>query len=1129
MIKGQPMKSIRTAASTLVLLMILSIFSSMVAIDSPSENTQLSEEVNQNYAVSPGHAVFAEYMGAYWCPPCTTTSSNLANLIDTNGGRGGDFTYISFWESQSTGWPSDAPINRDEHIRTAPGYGGGIPVTTFGDADSGNYYTSGGQNYDSYYTSGGGMDASAAQFDLEVAQYANGNDMEIEITAVYNGAGTKTVWLYAAVAEDTSPETYTVNGNPNPHHVWKKWLLNGAASGFESFTLSSGTPVSHTWTVPISTVRAGGGHSAEDNFLTIATLQDGDHSGYRNVYTAADSSMVPLIDVGISEIVFDNPSADKGYVTNDVINVQATVVNNGLNAYSDGGSAQFYYIDGTTEVEFGSPITLNNFPNSGSSQQISAQLDTSSVPVTNWDTTIKVRLTGLVKDMISLNNVKSDSMLYDNAPISKEPQVTGDLEIDRGVDFYVEARAQITDGVDLDLSTITFDIEISPTGQNLWDSQYSSPNGDLMFPGETNEYRSFLIQPDIMLSSGDYDLRSKAMDGRGQESPWVVNDEAFAIMNSFPLVSQDPITVKVQTSRKVSMSEHISDAESPGDISGLTVSSTHDAFVGWYPDTEEIEVYFDSIQMIDGEPIQTGIEISVFDGEDTSYSTLLFNIIENGQPRWDTINRLFVDEGSSGQLNLENYLSDTDQDGNSISASGLTLALIENSDDSVMTASLEGFMLSYQTSLIDIDVNGYSTFTIRASDGLQSADQTITVEITPVNDAPRVDLTGLTMMVLQVGQEKTINFDEIISDVDGDIESVFVRASTDDVTALTYTNIGHIMTLKWNEKGIKTVTVEIDDFGLNGKNVYTFEVEVIDHRALTVSKEDGSMVKLSINDYLVGDELELMLALSEDGATFISIESSWQLCNADTETCRLYNVVEHEMKDKASGWTFSPFEGMEGGELRFHDQIKLGKVSAVDSEGIEWQSSEYVEWYVEEHPMSYAEMSAEEFAAKLAALQAELDALKESDASEVEIAKAEADIIEACQTGMCGDSVASGTESGLAADGDLTLLLGIIGLVLIFGLLGGLLFMRGNKPEIVGEDWNQAVPATDMVANSMYGGAEQLFQQQYAQPPVAQPIVTLAVPTQPGMPPLPASGLPAGWTMEQWSHYGHTYLEQTGQ
>jgi len=27
-------------------------------------------------------------------------------------------------------------------------------------------------------------------------------------------------------------------------------------------------------------------------------------------------------------------------------------------------------------------------------------------------------------------------------------------------------------------------------------------------------------------------------------------------------------------------------------------------------------------------------------------------------------------------------------------------------------------------------------------------------------------------------------------------------------------------------------------------------------------------------------------------------------------------------------------------------------------------------------------------------------------------------------------------------------------------------------------------------------------------------------------PPLPASGLPAGWTMEQWQHYGQQYLNQ---
>ncbi len=1122
------MKSLHTAASTLVLLMVLSIFSSMIAIDSTEDSAILSDEVKQNYAVSPGHAVFAEYMGAHWCPPCLTTSTNLANLADSNGGRGGDFTYISFWESQSTGWPSDAPINRDEHITAAPGYGGGIPVTTFGDADQGNYYTTGGKNYDAYYTSGGGMDASASQFEIEVAQYANGNDMEIDITATYNGAGTKTVWLYAAVTEDTSPEAYTADSSVYPHHLWKKWLLNSAGTGFETFTLNSGTSVSHSWTVPISVVRAGGGHSSEDNFLTIATLQDGDHTGYRSVYTAGDSSMVPLVDVGVSELIYDNPSADNGYITGDVIDVQATIVNNGENVYNDGGNAQFYYVDGTTEVSIGSPVSLNNFPNTGSSQVISAQLDTTNVPATNWETTIKVRLSNLVMDMISLNNAKSQSMLYDQAPISKEPQVTGDLEIARGIDFYTEARAQITDGVDIDLSTIDFDIEISPAGEGLWDDQYTSLNGDLLFAGETNEYRNFLIQPDIMLPSGDYDLRSRAIDARGQLSDWAVNEDAFAIMNSLPLISQDPITVKVQTSTKVSMVDHISDVESPGDISGLTVSSTHASFVGWYPDTSEIEVYFDSILMIDGEPIQTGIEISVDDGEDTSYSTLLFNVIENGQPRWDTINRLFVDEGLNGQVNLLNYLSDTDSEGNPTTTTDLTLALMDNSDESVLAATIDGFILSYQA--VDMDVNGQSVFTIRASDGLQFADQTITVQINPINDAPRINMSSLNMMTLQAGQEKTINFDELISDIDGDLESIHVTASADDSGAAEYDIVSHIMTLKWDEKGLKTVTIEVTDYGLNGMATYTFDVEVIDHKSLTVSQSDGSMVKLTINDYLVGDQLELMLAISEDDATFVSIKSSWQLCNADSETCRLFNLVDHDITSKGNGWTFTPFLGMDGSELLLHDQIKLGKITAVDSDGFEWESSDYVEWYVETYPPSLAEMNATEFATAVDALKQTLDDLKANGASDAEIEQAEADLVAACKLGVCSDTIASGLANGETDAGDLTLMISIIALVLIFALVGGLLFMRGNKNELIANDWSDQVPATDMVANSMYGGAQQLFQQQYAQPPAVQaPVVAPVTPAQPGVLPLPAGGLPAGWTMEQWSYYGHTYLEQTGQ
>jgi hypothetical protein len=40
--------------------------------------------------------------------------------------------------------------------------------------------------------------------------------------------------------------------------------------------------------------------------------------------------------------------------------------------------------------------------------------------------------------------------------------------------------------------------------------------------------------------------------------------------------------------------------------------------------------------------------------------------------------------------------------------------------------------------------------------------------------------------------------------------------------------------------------------------------------------------------------------------------------------------------------------------------------------------------------------------------------------------------------------------------------------------------------------------------------------------PVAEPVAT------PSAPPVPAEGLPTGWTMEQWTHYGHQWLERNG-
>ena len=45
-------------------------------------------------------------------------------------------------------------------------------------------------------------------------------------------------------------------------------------------------------------------------------------------------------------------------------------------------------------------------------------------------------------------------------------------------------------------------------------------------------------------------------------------------------------------------------------------------------------------------------------------------------------------------------------------------------------------------------------------------------------------------------------------------------------------------------------------------------------------------------------------------------------------------------------------------------------------------------------------------------------------------------------------------------------------------------------------------------------------------PPKAPVFSTPQVPIGP---PLPPTGLPPGWTMEQWQHYGHQWIAQQGQ
>ena len=119
----------------------------------------------------------------------------------------------------------------------------------------------------------------------------------------------------------------------------------------------------------------------------------------------------------------------------------------------------------------------------------------------------------------------------------------------------------------------------------------------------------------------------------------------------------------------------------------------------------------------------------------------MFNVVENGAPRWAPIPPQSFNEGGSASISLTGFLSDTDDAGNPIPASGLTLEMISNSDESLVEASISGHSLSVNS--LDDDSTGMVELGIRASDGSKTSDTVIVYHVRNVYDAPRVYMDGI--------------------------------------------------------------------------------------------------------------------------------------------------------------------------------------------------------------------------------------------------------------------------------------------------------------------------------------------------------------------------------------------------
>mgnify|MGYP000600683781 FL=1 len=133
--------------------------------------------------------------------------------------------------------------------------------------------------------------------------------------------------------------------------------------------------------------------------------------------------------------------------------------------------------------------------------------DTSVLPTNGWKTTFGVRLTGLVDETQSANNVALSELDHDRPPLAKKAQVEGDNVIARGTQFNILAKGDADDNVDT-IDSMSFNIEVSPTGANQWSSDIVSGGEMVMYPGSPSEGRAYLLSPSMNMASGWYDIRS---------------------------------------------------------------------------------------------------------------------------------------------------------------------------------------------------------------------------------------------------------------------------------------------------------------------------------------------------------------------------------------------------------------------------------------------------------------------------------------------------------------------------------------------------------------------------------------------------------------------------------------------
>ncbi len=1040
-----------------IAIMLISMpFSNFSEFDDHKERIELSQIEMPMYATSPGHTVFGEYVGAHWCGPCMSSASpSLSNLKSTNPE---EFTFVSFFESNQ-GWPNDLPIDRIDHV-TNQNYV--YPTFSFGDAQSSSCKITGSlgnNNYDPGFTNGGCMSAQSNDFSLELSTSLNVTTeiVTITLTSTYIGAlSFIEVFVYGAVTEKIGADSY--DNNVKPHHNWRSWLLNEDNDGFVNLNLSQGTSVDTTWNESLSVVRATGGKTSWENFWPVLALMDGPHSSYNEVYSAIDLDMGPLVDIGITELNVMNQNGNLGFISGDILELEVEITNRGVEDYVEGGNIELYSIEDSQEQIIGNtPVSSLQI---GDTQKFNLNFDTSDISLQpSGVTTFRAKITNLEGDRNSTNNILDEISYHDMPPSPSMPVATSSTMFERGGSIVFESSVVSNDLVD-DISSTTPIFQYSKSESLDWNDSWIV-NSELEGFGANAVY-VHQIQTPTSAEAGYYDIRVRWEDGSGQLSDWYVVNEAFKLRNALPKVLSsldvgfvgNP-TVKVDTLETVSLVGLIRDAETP--LSLLEISSSDSQFKSWNPTNSEITVKFDEIFFdSSGNPLPQAIEILMNDGEDINSGILFFNIIENGAPRWNPIPVVSVPEGGENTISLTEYLSDTLDDGITTNpTSELSISIISNNNEDLISASIEGQILSVLTT--DKDLFGSSELTIRANDGIKYSDKIISIFVYNINDPPTIISESIPEMTVKSGEQNSINLKSSITDIDDPDSEIWVSVSSAISGSVQYDYSSGDLSFSWDESGTQSITLTVVDRH-GGWSTFNILVEVLDKKPLVWFEEDfeGDLQPIVENAYY---GMNPTVRINNLGNLQLSeIKVTWTVCNSILGICHSNGFSN----------TLGPFQIIpsSGAGLGIGDYITLS-VDSVDSDGWDRSSTELYKMAAINSPFDLPESTSQ-------------NPFNEQD-----------------------NDLSEDNSNNELKTNQLTSLAYISFLIIsiFIGTMAGLFFSRKNND--------------DLLENSISTSLDEQLKNFEKD----KNIVTN----------IPESGIPEGWTLEQWNHYGAEYLRKLNQ